>query len=80
MPRNSVYGYKVRPISSREEQFVIGLPRTMAQAVRDKRFIPEFTDEGILFRVVALPDQGEVPVELPNWVKGKSSPRSGSRT
>lgn len=62
MPR----GYKVR---TNGKDFSLAVPRDIANAVPDDvRFLPEITDEGILFRAYRG-DQPVQPRRVPDWAK-----------
>lgn len=71
------YGYSVRPISAAENQFVIGIPPHMARLIRGKKFVPELTEEGLLYRLITLTEADNEP--LPEWVKPVSARRSRAR-
>jgi hypothetical protein len=79
MPKTAVGFYKLRfHLGQNDIRYAsLAVPRAIAEAVPEGTiFTPEFTDEGILYRVVA--SSGEV--ELPDWVTDGGAETSAPET
>jgi hypothetical protein len=79
MPKIASGFYKIRyhPGHNDVRYATLAVPRAISEAVpKGTIFTPEFTDEGILYRVVAGPGE----VELPDWVTDGGAETSAPET
>lgn len=67
--------YKLRRVRDKDGKLVtasIGVPPTISEILpEDMRFIPEFTEEGLIYRPASGKEGKSEPTDVPEWAGDK---------